>query len=359
MKRTSNPLRFDRIFYAVSTSMLLATPVETFAFDLQDDPMSPGFLQQPAQPQQLSLDPVSASGLSLGTLAAFGEQMSERHALVAPMLMASPWSQFFPTTSRPGAQPPEQLEAPSQQLMIGPDLFVRETADGNVHRAGIFVGHNNLQSSLNGARPLLGDKQRNAVNLSGESLGVYWSMTHAQGWHLDAVAMGSRIDVQGRGDNGQRLDDSGHAMTFSVEGGFPISLGGGWVVEPQAQLINQQFFPGNQVQAQTLQAFDSQPTWSGRVGAKLSGRYEVKGMPIEPYVRTNVWYDFSNADEVKLDQVDKISSSRYSTTVELGLGLVARVTPSVALFVSADYSSDVDDNDLNGLIGSLGVRMRW
>ena len=55
--------------------------------------------------------------------------------------------------------------------MIGPDLFVRETADGNVHRAGIFVGHNNLQSSFNGVRPLLGDKQRNAVNLSGESLG--------------------------------------------------------------------------------------------------------------------------------------------------------------------------------------------
>lgn len=98
--------------------------------------------------------------------------------------------------------------------MIGPDLFVRETAAGNVHRAGIFVGHNNLQSSFNGMRPLLGDKQRNAVNLSGESLGVYWSMTHEQGWHLDAVAMGSRIDVLGRGENGQRVDDSGHAMTF-------------------------------------------------------------------------------------------------------------------------------------------------
>lgn len=45
--------------------------------------------------------------------------------------------------------------------------------------------------------------------------------------------------------------------------------------------------------------------------------------------------------------------------VEVGLGLVARVTSAVSLYVSADYSSDVDDNDLNGLIGSLGVRMRW
>lgn len=358
MKRTSNPLRFDRIFYAVSTSMLLATPVETFAFELRDDPGSPGFLQQSAVPH-LSLDPVSAGGLNQGILTAFSDKMGQRHGQAVPDLMASQWTQFFPGSPRPGAQAPDQLETPSQQLLIGPDLFVRETGDGNVHRAGIFVGHNNLQSSFSGTRPLLGDKQRNAVNLSGESLGVYWSMTHEQGWHLDAVAMGSRIDVMGRGDSGKRLDDSGHAMTFSVEGGYPIRLGGSWVIEPQAQLINQQFFPGNQVQADTLKAFDSQPSWSGRVGAKLSGRYEVRGMPIEPYVRTNVWYDFSNADEVKLDQVDKISSSRYSTTVELGLGLVARVTPSVALFVSADYSSDVDDNDLNGLIGSLGVRMRW
>jgi len=358
MKNTSGPLRFDRIFYAVSTSLLLATPVETFAYELRDDPAAPGFLQHTAVPA-LSLDPISASGLNVATLDAFSQKMSERHGQAAANLVASQWAQFFPGAPRNGAQPPDQLEAPSQQLIIGPDLLVRETAGGNVHRAGIFVGHNNLQSSFNGMRPLLGDKQRNAVNLSGESLGVYWSMTHEQGWHLDAVAMGSRIDVNGRGENGQRLDDSGHAMTFSLEGGIPIGLGGGWVIEPQAQLINQQFFPGSRVQEETLQAFDSQPSWSGRVGAKLFGRYEVRGMPIEPYVRTNVWYDFSNADEVKLDQVDKISSSRYSTTVELGLGLVARVTPSVALFVSADYSSDVDDNDLNGLIGSLGVRMRW
>ncbi len=62
-----------------------------------------------------------------------------------------------------------------------------------------------------------------------------------------------------------------------------------------------------------------------------------------------------SANAVTLDQVDKISSSRKFSTVELGLGLVARVS----LYVSADYSSDVDDNDLNGIIGSLGVRMRW
>ena len=355
MIHTSNTRRCEAVFCA---SLLFSLPVQTFAFDEPEREPFSRYLDVPATPT-LSLDPLNANGLTQGMLTAFSERMGERHGQSGPDLIASQWAQFFPSAPQPGGQAPAHLEAPSQQMMVGPDLFVRETAGGNVHRAGIFVGQNNLQSSFNGMRPLLGDKQRNAVNLSGESLGVYWSMTHAQGWHVDAVAMGSRIDVNGRSEGGQRVDDSGHAMTFSVEGGFPIGLGDHWVIEPQAQLINQQFFPGSQVQEETLKAFDSQPSWSGRVGAKLSARYEVRGMPIEPYVRTNVWYDFSNYDTVKLDEVDKISSSRSAATVELGLGLVARVTPNVALFVSADYSSDVDDNDLNGLIGSLGVRMRW
>ncbi|MHC6226286.1 autotransporter domain-containing protein [Pseudomonas sp. X10] len=358
MKKTSNPSGFEYVFYAVSTSLLLATPVETHALDQKDNDPFANLLQQQAMPQ-LSLEPVSVGGLGLSTLSAFSEQLAERHAQPVPDQIASQWAQFFPGTPKPGAPAPARLEAPNQQLQIGPELFVRETSGGNIHRAGIFVGHSSLQSGFNGMKPQLGDKQKNAVNLSGESLGVYWSMTHDQGWHLDAVAMGTRFDINGRNESGQRLDDSGHAVTLSVEGGYPIGLGANWVIEPQAQVINQQFFPGSQAHAETLQAFDNQPNWSGRVGAKLSARYEVRGMPIEPFVRTNVWYDFNNAETVKLDKVDKISSGRNSTTVELGLGLVARITPTVALFVSADYSSDVDDNDLNGLIGSLGVRMRW
>ena len=357
MKKTSNPESLGHVFCAVSASLLLASPLETRALELANADYFAS-LQEEAMPRW-SLDPISAHGLNLSMLGAFSDRMAERHGQDTPDLVASQWSQFFPGAPGPGAPVPGQLEAPGQQLQVSPDLFVRETSAGNVHRAGIFVGHNALQSGYNGLRPRPGDRQKSAVSLSGESLGMYWSLTHDQGWHVDAVAMGTRFDVNGRSEGGQRLDDSGHALTFSVEGGFPIGLGAHWVIEPQAQLINQQYFPGRQAHSETLQAFDEQPGWTGRVGAKLSARYDVRGMPFEPYVRTNVWYDFSNADTVKLDEVDKISSGRNSATVELGLGLVARLTPKVAMFVSADYSSDVDDNDLNGLIGSLGVRMRW
>ncbi|UVM58214.1 autotransporter outer membrane beta-barrel domain-containing protein [Pseudomonas sp. B21-012] len=356
MKKTPNPAGFEYVFYAVSTSLLLATPLETHALGLEDNDPFNNLVQ--AQPV-LSLNPVSASGLGLSTLGAFSERLAERHAPAPNDSIASQWAQFFPTAVRTSSPEADNLATPNQSLQISPDLFIRETAGGNTHRAGFFVGHSNLQSGFDGLRkPQVANKE-SVLNLDGQSLGVYWSMTHDQGWHLDAVAMGTRFDINGRSESGQRLDGNGHALTLSVEGGYPISLGNNWTLEPQAQLINQQYFPGSQTQTDTQQAFDQQPNWTGRVGAKLSARYNVRGMPIEPFVRTNVWYDFSNADTVSLDKVDKISSGRNSATVELGLGLVARVTPKVALFVSADYSSDVDDNDLNGLIGNLGVRVRW
>ncbi|MDN7142378.1 autotransporter outer membrane beta-barrel domain-containing protein [Pseudomonas sp. JQ170] len=366
MKKTPTPTGFEYVFYAVSTSLLLATPLETHALGLEDNDPFTSFMQRQTQvPGQnlptptLALVPVSASGLALHTLNAFSDRMAERNAPAATDAIASQWAQFFPAPMKNGAAEPSRLDARTPTLQISPDLFVRETSSGNTHRAGFFVGHSNLQSGFDGMhKPQVGDK-KTAVNLDGESLGVYWSMTHDQGWHLDAVAMGTRFDINGRSETGQRLDGNGHALTLSVEGGYPIQLGDNWTIEPQAQLINQQYFPGSQTPATTQQAFDEQPNWTGRVGAKLSARYNLRGMPIEPFLRTNVWYDFSNADTVSLDQVDKISSGRNSATVEVGLGLVARVTPKVALFVSADYSSDVDDNDLNGLIGNLGVRVRW
>lgn len=62
---------------------------------------------------QLSLDPLSASGLSLGTLNAFSQQMSERHQQPAPDLIASQWAQFFPTSARGRALPQHSWRRPA------------------------------------------------------------------------------------------------------------------------------------------------------------------------------------------------------------------------------------------------------
>ncbi len=167
-----------------------------------------------------------------------------------------------------------------------------------------------------------------------------------------AWSVSSQVQDSGRPDNAR-------SMAVALGGAVAFVLGENWSFEPQAQLINQQLLPGAAGQGPRLLSEDSQPSWSGRVGARLAGHYEVAGMPFEPFLRTSLTYTFSNDNAIALAPVDKITSSRNSSTIEVGLGLVARMTPTVSLFMTADYSSPSDQNDLNGLIGDVGVKVRW
>ncbi|NUT87194.1 autotransporter outer membrane beta-barrel domain-containing protein [Pseudomonas corrugata] len=259
----------------------------------------------------------------------------------------------------PADNPNATLINPDSASDKGPALFTLHNDNGHTQRMGLIGGQSQIIANVGGVLvgPAMAEPGTDALNLHGTNLGAYWSLTGPAGWHVDLSASGGRVNGYSRTEQGQRQAAEGNAVTLSVEGGFPIGISDNWVVEPQAQLINQR------VTLDTGNAEDGNSsalsTWSGRVGARLKGIYEVNGLGVEPYVRTNLWHTVQSADTLSLDKVDKISSSRKSSTVELGLGLVARVTPVVSLYVSADYSSDVDDNDLNGVIASLGVRMRW
>ncbi|QKZ05604.1 MULTISPECIES: autotransporter domain-containing protein [Pseudomonas] len=171
------------------------------------------------------------------------------------------------------------------------------------------------------------------------SMGIAWSVS-------------SQVQDSGRPDNAR-------ASAVALGGTVAFVLGENWSFEPQAQLINQQWLPGLGEQGPRLPSGDAQPGWSGRLGARLAGHYQVGNTAVEPFLRTSLTYSFSNDSPIALAQVDKINSSRNPTAVAVGLGLVARMTPTVSLFVTADYSSPSDENDLNGLIGDVGVRMRW
>ncbi|MCU0121862.1 autotransporter domain-containing protein [Pseudomonas sp. B2M1-30] len=283
--------------------------------------------------------------------------------LITEDLAPGAWERLYGQSSRQA-----QIDVLSPTLAIpgtgdfkGPAIMTLQSSSGHTQQIGLIGGVTQIQGNSNGliATRALTDPTTDTLNIQGQSLGAYYSLTGPQGWHVDLSASGGRVSGFSRNEQGARLATEGSAMTLSVEGGFPIGLTENWVVEPQAQLINQRITLDTPYAGSGNASSSDISSWSGRVGARLKGSYDLNGLPVEPYVRTNLWHTVYTGNTVTLDQVDKISSSRKSSTVELGLGLVARVTPTVSLYVSADYSSDVDDNDLNGLIGSLGVRMRW
>lgn len=273
------------------------------------------------------------------------------------------WAQQrFSEVELPQAIWPLAPDAPQLQSLYalnGPALITLQSSGGSTQRVGLMGGTNQFQGNGNGLVNSAIVDPNNTLNVQGPNLGAYWSLTGANGWHVDLTASGGRVNGYSLNDQGQRQAAEGSAMTLSVQGGFPIGISENWVIEPQAELINQRISLDTPYAGSGNASSTDLTSWSGRVGASLKGSYDIKGLPIEPYVRTNFWHTVNTSDTVTLGQVDKLSSSRNASSIELGLGLVARVTPSVSLYVSGDYNSASVNNDLYGLIGSLGVRMRW
>jgi outer membrane autotransporter protein len=131
------------------------------------------------------------------------------------------------------------------------------------------------------------------------------------------------------------------------------------VVEPQAQLIHQRIDLDKQNDGISDVSFDSQPYWTGRLGARLKGRYLIDNLPIEPYLRSNLWHSFGGKDTTTYNGLDRIKTEHKASSMDVGMGVVAKVSGNVSVYVTADYAANLDSEALEGVSGTLGVRVSW
>ncbi|WP_460163944.1 autotransporter domain-containing protein [Pseudomonas sp. S2_F03] len=66
-------------------------------------------------------------------------------------------------------------------------------------------------------------------------------------------------------------------------------------------------------------SFNSDNAWTGRLGARFKGRYEVSGRPLEPCVRANLWHTFSGTDSVTFAGAERIDTEQRSSSADLGV----------------------------------------
>ncbi|MFW0756887.1 autotransporter domain-containing protein [Pseudomonas sp. H11T01] len=336
----------------VSTSLLLCSSMEVQATSPEDESI-------PWYRQDVPVFTLPTPDVTSGRFVS--NPSRDAYPLTIKEAAPAAWDRVYGQASRQAETDylASQFSGNADSLLKAPALYTLQNDSGPTQRVGLVGGQSQIQANSEGILPnrVMADPSTDTLNLQGSSLGAYWSLTGSHGWHVDLTASGGRVNGYSRTDQGARQAAEGSAVTLSVEGGFPIGISDNWVVEPQAQLINQRITLDTPNAGSGNASSSDLTSWSGRVGARLKGNYEISGLPVEPYVRTNFWHTVNTSDTLSLGQIDKISSSRNSSTVELGLGLVARVSPTVSLYVSADYSDAADSNA--GLIGILGVRMRW
>jgi outer membrane autotransporter protein len=308
-----------------------------------------------------SVVPPAVAILLRTTLGTFHERQGDQSLLDEDGAVPAGWGRILSNDFKQtwsGTVDP-RLDASIKGYQIGHDLYAAHTSGGSNQRLGLFVAHSRLDGHVEGFADGFAQSKTGKVKLEGDSVGAYWTMIGPSAGYVDAVLMGTRLDGHTRSNRGVRIDTKGQALSLSLEAGYPITLSPHWVIEPQLQFIHQRIDLDTQNDGIADVSFDSDGYNTGRVGARLKGSYIVQGVPIEPYVRTNLWRTFGGNDTVTFDHVTRIESDHQSTTADLGVGFIAKVGNGVSLYASADYSSDVDDNDLNGVIANLGVRVSW
>nr|WP_225919796.1 autotransporter outer membrane beta-barrel domain-containing protein [Pseudomonas khorasanensis] len=308
-----------------------------------------------------SVLPPAAAQLTLNALGTFHDRQGDQRLLSETGAFGAGWGRIYGKNldqTWAGTVAPS-LDGSLKGFQVGNDLYSSLIGDSLTQRLGFFVGHSRLRGDVDGFNEGFQNNSAGKIKLEGDSYGLYWTLSDPHGWYVDTVVMGTRFDGDNHSDRGVKLDNRGHALTLSAEAGYPFSINDTWVVEPQAQVIHQKISLDSQDDGISRVSFDSDSAWTGRLGARLKGRYQVSGLPVEPYLRANLWHTFSGTDSVTFGDSTVISTQQKSSTADVGLGVILTLDRTVSVFASTDYSQNIDSNDQRGVVGNLGVRVSW
>ncbi|MGE8150328.1 autotransporter outer membrane beta-barrel domain-containing protein [Pseudomonas vancouverensis] len=308
-----------------------------------------------------SVMPPAAAQLALSALGTFHDRRGDQSLLTEIGALGAGWARVYGKNfdqNWAGTVTPE-LDGSLNGFQVGNDLFSAQLEGGQTSRTGFFVGHSRLQGDVDGFNEGFEGKRAGSVDLEGNSLGLYWTLIDPAGAYLDTVAMYTWLDGDSHSERGLKIDSEGHVVSLSMEAGYPLAVTDNWVVEPQAQLVYQKVSLDSQDDGISHVSFDSDAAWTGRLGARLKGRYSVAGRALEPYLHANLWHTFSGDDTVTFDHADAINTRQQSSSADVGVGLVLSLAASVSLYGGIDYTSNIDSNQQRGTVGNLGIRVSW
>lgn len=308
-----------------------------------------------------SVVPPAAALLALDSLGSFHERQGEQSLLRERGVLPAGWARTFGSHGRQqwaGAATPN-LSSNISGYQVGHDLFAALSDNGYRQHVGLFAGHARLDGKVRGFALGFDDTPSGNIRLRADNLGAYWTVISPAGAYLDLVAMGTRFEGRSRSERGYTLDLDGHGVAVSLEAGYPLRLSKQWLLEPQVQVVGQKITLDTARDPVSKVAFHSEHYWRTRLGVRLKGEYRVGGTPVEPYVRANLRHTLDGEDAVTFDDIDTLRSQHRATQATLGVGLAARLSDDVSLYLNTDYARSLDSQPQESLQGSLGLRISW
>ncbi len=247
-------------------------------------------------------------------------------------------------------------------LQAGLDVWAA-ASDNHRNQIGVFVGRTRAQGKTTGLALGWENVQVGQNRLDDKHVGLYWTFTDSSGGYIDAVAMQSRYDGRVRSSRGLGFGIKGNGTSVSVEAGKPLLHFGqsAWWLEPQVQVIWQRTSLDDRRDAVSSVRFDNDNAWTGRIGLRLAGDYQLADNGWQPYFKLNYWHGRSGEDRIRFDD-DVIFNSQRSRALEGGVGVVGRFNRTISAYAVADYTRELggDRNEKRRIIeGNIGLRADW
>ncbi|OCP00229.1 autotransporter outer membrane beta-barrel domain-containing protein [Ensifer sp. LC13] len=304
--------------------------------------------------------PPIAEYLALSSLGTFHERRGEQSLLDGAGALTASWGRVFGQKAElqwKGSVDPG-FDGNLLGFQIGQDLFGWETEGGHHDRVGVFFSHARADGDITGQAVGWNNLHVGEIDVRANSLGGYWTHIGPGGWYLDAVLMGTWFDGDARSIGGSGVEVDGTGVTASLEAGYPIALGENWTLEPQAQIIWQHLSLDDQRDAFSTVKFDGDNAVTGRLGFRLQGEVIAETTTFQPYLKANLWHNF-DADQRVTFGTDPIVTETGGTALELGGGLVAKLSETASLYVTADYTTNLGGEKIDVLEGNIGLRVKW
>jgi outer membrane autotransporter protein len=245
-------------------------------------------------------------------------------------------------------------------FQAGTDLVALPAADW---RAGIYVGQMDSDATVSGlARDGWG--RVGTSDLRSQYFGAYATYATPSGFYADAVLQFGRYKYGLHPDGNAPVSAKGDGLQASIELGQSIGLGGGWIIEPQVQLVHQQLDLDDVALGGTQVRNDADNGWLARLGVRVKGQVSTGIGSLQPYARFNIYRASSGQDQVRFSTPAAstvIASATGYTSAEVAGGFTLGLSPGVSVYGELGSLFDIggDARVKSSVEGSVGLRVRW
>lgn len=325
------------------------------------------FLQQPDDPlyrpetSMYAALPGEARALGLMTLGTFHERNGDQGLARGQGGAERAWGRIFGAHLKQAS--PGSVDASfsgyAGGVQLGIDALHFRGNGGEQDVAGLFFALPQARGDVNGFVLGVVDAYAGNSQLTGPGYGAYFTHIGPSNWYVDAAAMASFYEATGTSANSAAIDVDATGVIASLEGGWPLLLGGGVTLEPQAQLVYQHLDFDRARDTFSSVAIDAADVLTGRLGVRLAGEFGAGLNMWRPYLKADLWHDWGGTDRVIYAGVNELTSDPGVTALEAGGGLVVQLTEGVGVWGDAAYTTDVAGSDLEIVKGNAGVKVSW